>query len=133
MPRREFTKATKRAALFRSGGLCEGVGPWYGLEPGKRCNTSLAAGVQFDHIDLDANSKDNSLANCAAVCIRCHAIKTRTHDIPVAAKTLRRQDAARGIRSVKQKIQSRGFDRSKPPRAPKLQQPARILYRERVE
>lgn len=98
MSRREFTKATKRAALERSGLLCEAVGAWYGLEPGQRCNAPLGYGVEFDHIDLDANSKDNSLENCAAVCPKCHGFKTRHHDIPVAAKTLRQQDKARGIR-----------------------------------
>ena len=99
MSRREFTKATKRLALKRSGGFCEGIDTWYGLYPGQRCNASLSHGVEFDHIDLDANSKDNSLANAAAVCIRCHKFKTAHHDIPVAAKTLRQQDKDNGIKS----------------------------------
>lgn len=106
MARREFTKATKRTALHRSGMCCEAVGEWYGLCPGQRCGVSLANGVQFDHIDLDANSKDNSLKNCAAVCVRCHKIKTNNHDIPVAAKTLRQQDKNLGI-----KRKSRGFQK----------------------
>lgn len=97
MPRREFTKATKRLALARSGGNCEAVGAWYGLEPGRRCGASLGAGVEFDHIVLDANSKDNSLANCAAVCPKCHRFKTAKLDTPTAAKTLRQQDRNRGI------------------------------------
>ncbi len=108
MPRREFDKPTKREALKRSGGLCEAVGEWYGLKEDKRCNAPLSYGVEFDHIDLDANSKDNSLSNCAAVCPACHRIKTRTHDIPVAAKTVRQQDKHRGIRK-----KSHGFQ--KPP------------------
>jgi len=99
MARREFSKPTKREALHRSGQRCEAVGAWYGLPAGKRCMADLSYGVEFDHIDLDANSRDNSLSNCAAVCIRCHSVKTRTHDIPVAAKTLRQQDRANGIRS----------------------------------
>ena len=68
MSRREFTKPTKREALRRSGGKCEAVGTWYGLPAGQRCGRDLAYGVEFDHIDFDANSKDNSLENCAAVC-----------------------------------------------------------------
>jgi hypothetical protein len=96
--RREFTKPTKRDALRRSGGLCEAVGTLYGLEEGRRCNAPLAYGVEFDHVVLQANSKDNSLENCAAVCVKCHKHKTRTHDIPKAAKTLRQQDKARGIK-----------------------------------
>lgn len=107
MARRNFTKKTQREALARSGGSCEAVGAWYGLEPGRRCCAPLSKGVEYDHIDLDANSKDNSLENCAAVCIPCHEIKTRTHDIPVAAKTLRQQDQHRGVRLVPvQKIKS---------------------------
>lgn len=97
MTRREFTKPTKRAALTRSGGVCEGVGPWYGLPENMRCNTPLSHGVQFDHIDLDANSKDNSLENCAAVCPACHKYKTSKFDVPKAAKTLRQQDKHKGI------------------------------------
>ena len=97
MARNEFTKATRRAALKRSGMLCEAIGEWYGLRPGQRCNAPLSAGVHFDHIDLDANSKDASLANCAAVCIPCHKHKTAKHDTPLAAKTLRQQDKALGI------------------------------------
>jgi hypothetical protein len=114
LSRKEFTKPTKRAALKRAGNgdsakaTCEAVGDWYGLPPGQRCTTSLANGVEFDHIDLDANSKDNSLENCAAVCIPCHRHKTTKHDIPLAAKTLRQQDKARGIRT-----KGRGFP--KPP------------------
>lgn len=101
MPRREFEKKTKRAALERSGGFCEAVGTWYGLEKDQRCNVPLSHGVQFDHIDLDANSKDNSLANCAAVCIKCHQFKTAKIDIPKAAKTVRQQDKHNGIKKSK--------------------------------
>jgi len=112
MPRREFTKPTKRAALRRSGLLCEAVGAWYGLDPGKRCNAPLSGGVQYDHIILDANSKDNSLENCAAVCPKCHGIKTAKHDTPLAAKTLRQQDRATGVSQPTGKLRSAGFAKS---------------------
>lgn len=98
MARADFSKPTKREALRRSGGLCEAIGTMYGLDAGQRCNASLGYGVEFDHVILDANSKDNSLENCAAVCVKCHKHKTRTHDMPLAAKTQRQQDKARGIR-----------------------------------
>jgi 5-methylcytosine-specific restriction endonuclease McrA len=98
MSRAEFSKQTKRDALKRSGMLCEAVGKMYGLEPGNRCNSPLGSGVEFDHIVLDANSKDSSLENCAAVCIKCHRWKTAKHDTPMAAKTVRMQDKARGIK-----------------------------------
>jgi hypothetical protein len=98
MTRAEFSKPTRREALRRSSGFCEAVGTLYGLEPGHRCNADLSYGVEFDHIDLDANSKDNSLENCSAVCVKCHRFKTAHHDIPRAAKTLRQQDKNNGIR-----------------------------------
>lgn len=99
MSRKEFTKATKRAAWARSGERCEAEGDLYGWQPGQRCGADLnRTGVEYDHIDLDANSKDNSLANCAAVCPSCHRFKTTTHDTPKAAKTLRQQDRDRGIK-----------------------------------
>lgn len=92
MARAEFDKATKKAALKRAAGKCEAVGTWYGLKPGKRCEAPLGYGFDFDHIILDANSKDNSLENCACVCRVCHKKKTTKHDIPLAAKTVRQQD-----------------------------------------
>jgi 5-methylcytosine-specific restriction endonuclease McrA len=90
--RAEFSKPVKREALKRSGGLCEAVGELYGLPASQRCNAPLGYGVEFDHVLLAANGGDNSLGNCAAVCKRCHSHKTRTHDTPVAAKTVRQQD-----------------------------------------
>lgn len=107
MSRAEFTKPVKRAALKRSEGLCEAIGAWYNRST--RCNSPLALGVQFDHHILEANSHDNSLENCRAVCIKCHAWKTAHYDTPLAAKTLRTQDKSRGITSPKTKIASRPF------------------------
>ncbi len=109
--RNEFTKQTKREALRRSGGKCEAVGEWYALQAGKRCEMLLSYGVEFDHIILDANSKDNSLENCAAVCKKCHDYKTHRHDIPKAAKTLRQQDKHNGITGPKRKWGSRPFQK----------------------
>ncbi len=94
----EFSKPVKREALKRSHGLCEATGVMYGLKPNATCGASLAHGVNFDHIILEANSHDNSLENCAAVCIPCHRVKTAKHDTPLAAKTLRQQDKDSGIK-----------------------------------
>lgn len=93
-----FPKPVKRDALRRSGGLCEAIGALYGLPKEQRCNAPLGYGVEFDHQILHANSKDNSLENCAAVCRQCHKHKSTRHDTPLAAKTLRQQDKASGIR-----------------------------------
>ena len=129
--RREFSKETKRHALKRSGLLCEAVGAMYGHPAGHRCNAPLSAGVQYDHIVLDANSKDNSLENCAAVCIPCHRWKTANHDTPMAAKTVRMQDKARGIRSAPaKKLSGPGFPKSPKAarRQPKNPLPPRQLF-----
>lgn len=91
MARREFPSKTRKAALSRSGYVCEAVGDWYGLPVGQRCTADLNLGVEYDHLILDANSKDNSLENCRAVCPKCHAWKTANRDTPTAAKTVRQQ------------------------------------------
>jgi 5-methylcytosine-specific restriction enzyme A len=108
MSRVEFSKAIKREAKARSGDLCEAVGTDYNLEAGKRCNMPLGKGVQYDHINAMAND-DNSIENCAAVCISCHAYKTAKIDIPRHAKVKRVSDKHNGISRPKQKIKSRGF------------------------
>ncbi len=109
MSRNNFPKPIKREALRRSGMACEAIGSWYGLREGQRCNSPLGAGVEFDHVDLDANSRDASLENCAAVCIPCHRFKTAHRDIPLAAKTLRQQDRARGIKKPKSTLSNPRF------------------------
>lgn len=130
MSRNEFTKPTKRAALARSQMRCEAIGTMYGLDAGKRCNADLSKGVQFDHIILDANSKDNSLENCASVCLPCHRFKTAKHDIPMAAKTVRMQDKDLGIKRPAQTIKSAGFPVSEKSarRTMKQQLPPRQIY-----
>lgn len=129
--RANFSKPVKRAALARSGGLCEASGAFYGLDEGKRCNAPLSAGVEFDHLILDANSKDNSLENCRAVCPACHRVKTRMIDIPTAAKTVRQQDRATGVVKPKGQLRGQGFAPSgKPTREPKQALPPRRMFTE---
>lgn len=94
--------------------------------------TGAALAMPFADI-LDAKSKDNSLENCAAVCIKCHKIKTAKHDIPTAAKTVRQQDKAGNIKtSHANPIRGAGFPKSEKAayRQPKLSLPYRPLYRE---
>ena len=111
MSRKEFTKAVKRDALKRSGGFCEARGKMYGFGTvcgyGQRCHNNLAYGVEFDHELACSNGGDNSLANCVAVCVRCHDYKTRTIDTPRAAKTVRQRDKHTGVSRPKQTIKSR--------------------------
>lgn len=99
MARHEFSKAVKREALTRSGGLCEAVGEVYGLEPGQRCNAPLSHGVEFDHYPTPATDKGSDTAdNCVACCRTCHRHKTSTYDVPMQAKGRRIRDKHAGIR-----------------------------------
>ncbi|GHC79632.1 HNH endonuclease signature motif containing protein [Limoniibacter endophyticus] len=133
MAHKAFTKKTMRLALERSGLKCEAVGKMYGLANGSRCNAPLSYGVEFDHIILDANSHDNSLDNCAAVCIKCHKHKTAKHDIPMAAKTVRQQDKHLGVKSPRRKpIQSQGFPKyAKTAKGSTKSLPPRLMFQER--
>lgn len=122
MPRREFSKSVKREALKRAKNQCEAVGSWYGLQPGERCEASLGHGVEFDHIILEANSHDNNLENCAAVCIPCHRIKSAKHDTPMAAKTVRQREKHNGIRGSKRSWPKRRMRDGYAPRVKQLRE-----------
>jgi len=106
MSRLGFTKPTMREALKRAEGLCEGV-----LPTGERCCFPVDRKKHFDHIVPAALGGDNSLQNCAVLCIPCHDAKTRKIDVPMIAKAKRGSDKHLGI-----KLRSRGFQRSEPQR-----------------
>lgn len=112
MSRREFTTKTRKEALKRSGMVCEAVGSWYGLPDGQRCARNLGEGVEYDHLILDANSKDNSLENCRAVCPACHRWKTSNRDVPTAAETKRQQ-----FMGLKTKVKAKIPSAQKAPKA----------------
>lgn len=131
MPRKEFSRATKRAALERSNHKCEASGTHYGFEPGQRCNCNLSLGVQFDHVLPCELGGDNSLSNCLAICVQCHKHKTR-NDIRQIRKSDRQRDRHTGVVRPSGKIKSPGFPAAahsikrqpKPPLSP------RQLYQE---
>ena len=126
MARREFTTKTRKEALKRSGMRCEAVGTWYGLPGGQRCTEGLSYGVEYDHYILDANSKDNSLENCRAVCPKCHAWKTANRDTPLAAKTVRQS-----FMGLKTKVKAKIHSAPKPVKAPareRLSLPPKKLF-----
>lgn len=108
--RKEFDKKTKRAALMRSEGLCEGEGELYGLPAGVRCNRKLAYGVHFDHVNGDSNGGEPTLENCAATCPQCNMHKAHHHDTPRAAKLKRQSDKHNGIKKAKKPWPSRKFN-----------------------
>jgi 5-methylcytosine-specific restriction endonuclease McrA len=74
--RREFTKATRRAADERAKGLCEECGV-------------ATAWARYDHTVPDWLGGPNTLDNCTRLCIGCHDEKTRRIDVPRIAKTKR--------------------------------------------
>ena len=109
MTRLEFSKATRKAALVRSGGVCEAIGVVYGLEPGERCTALLSYGVDFDHYPKSAlDEESNGLDNCVACCRKCHSFKTRTYDIPMQAKgrRIRRELGPEELRKKRKAIPS---------------------------
>lgn len=114
--RHKFSKATKKAALLRSAGLCEGVGNVYGLPRGVGCFKSLALGVEYDHYPLPAHADaSNTLENCVAVCPVCHRFKTRTFDIPAEAKikrVVRKHGPIESRRKPRVTIKSRSFSQT---------------------
>lgn len=114
MSRHEFSRATKRAALERSGHRCEAEGTRYGFEPGQRCNCHLSLGVQFDHNIPDQLGGDNSLSNCMAICVQCHKFKTR-NDIQQIRKSDRQRDRNSGVIRPAGKIKSAPFPKSTKP------------------
>lgn len=101
MGRREFAAQTKRDRWDISSGICEAVGAEYGLPDSIRCTWDLKRGVNYDHDDPDANSKDNSLENCRCLCPAHHRFKTSHRDRPLIAKTNHQQDMVRGIKERK--------------------------------
>ena len=109
MKRIEFTRATKEQADDRAQDLCEAVGELYNLPEGKRCNLPLGKGRQYDHILACSNGGDNSLSNCAVICVFCHAFKTTKIDIPRAAKIQRVRRKHREIKKAKYKWPKRKF------------------------
>ena len=126
--RRNFTAKTRKEALKRSGKVCEASGSWYGLPDGQRCTANLSLGVEYDHYILDANSKDNSLENCRAVCPKCHRWKTSNIDVPTAAKTVAQSFMGMKTRQ-KQKIPQRPKP-SKPSPTGKGSLPPKALFAE---
>lgn len=129
MPRKEFSRSTKREALSRSGHRCEAEGARYGFKPGQRCNCDLSLGVQFDHVLPCELSGDNDLANCAAICVQCHKYATR-NDIRQIRKSDRQRDKSSGVVRPKQTIRSAGFPKSEKAerRQSKPPLPNRSLY-----
>ncbi len=128
--RKEFSAKVRRAALARSGGICEDVTAGY------RCHSKLGPGnVEYDHQIPDQLGGQPTLENCICLCRAHHKIKTTTQDVPAIAKAKRREALHLGIKPMPATpIRSAGFrptqkaiDRSK--REPKQALPPKQLFR----
>lgn len=104
MTRLEFSRATRREALKRSGLRCEATGPRYGFHEGQRCYVPLNKGVEFDHALEAELGGDNSLDNCMAICIPCHRWKTAK-----GIREIRKADRVRDKNDGTFKKPKRGF------------------------
>lgn len=96
MARLEFSIATQRDMLKRSGGICECHRIPHVFEI--FCGTQLGTGnTFFEHIIQDFMRPDNSIENGAALTRTCWRFKTDTFDLPNIAKTKRVFDFNNGI------------------------------------
>ena len=111
MARKEFTKATQRKALERSGYVCEAITP-----AGPRCPIKVGNGspVEFHHIVADTMGGEPTLDNCAALCPRCHKIETALL-AKVTSRAQRRADKHNGVTDPhRRELTGRGFGKAPP-------------------
>ena len=109
MKRDEFSAKTKDQAAQRANGFCE------------KCRAPMAGRrFEFDHVLPDALGGKATLANCQAICPKCHKEKTAS-DVRGIRKADRQRRAATGAERTKQAIPSRPKP-SKPPPKPKAPQ-----------
>ena len=129
MPRHNFSAKVKRQARERSGGFCEAVGTVYGLRPGQRCNAALdGKRVEIDHYPIPATDEGSDvLENAVACCVKCHAHKTATYDVPMQAKNKRMSDRHLGIRPPS-RIRSAGFGKAAPQKTASTPLTKRVGY-----
>lgn len=97
MPRREFTKDTRRQAYARSGGICE-CHRVPQLKRPRGCGQRLGpADTFYEHIIQDGIGGDPSLENCAVLVKTCWKEKSNLIDIPTVAEAKRQHDREIGI------------------------------------
>ena len=120
MPRRDFPRKVKAAAIARANGHCE------------RCKAALKKGeAEVDHILEDALGGEPVLANAQVLCRVCHKAKTAER-VRMIRKADRQRDKDSGAMKsrTKPKIRSAGF--AKAERTPKPPLQPRPLYKEQL-
>lgn len=90
MTRNEFPAPVRKAALERSGGLCE----CHLMPPDIKGFPDVCAveAKELDHIDCDMFGGEPTLENAAYLCTGCHKIKTKADQ---AARKTRNKHAPR--------------------------------------
>jgi 5-methylcytosine-specific restriction enzyme A len=107
--RAEFSAKTKALAFQRAAGHCEGtvIDDHGGTV---RCMARLTVGkFHYDHVIADGLSHDNSLENCAVLCVPCHSEKT-PGDVRAIAKAKRIERKHNGIRKPRTLTRWRRFN-----------------------
>ena len=81
------------------------------------CTLQIVGGLlaAYDHAQALVNGGSHRESNLQLLCVPCHKIKTRA-DIAEKSRVYRKRAKHLGIRSPRQKIQSRGFQKSVPQR-----------------
>jgi 5-methylcytosine-specific restriction endonuclease McrA len=110
MPRREFPRKVKAAAIKRAAGHCE------------RCKAVLKSGeADVDHVLEDALGGEPVLANAQVLCKPCHKEKTADR-VRKIRKADRSRDKASGAIRPKQTIKSAPFPST--PKSPRIDKSA---------
>ena len=119
MPRRDFSRKVKQAAITRAAGKCE------------KCQAALKPREgEVDHVLPDVLGGEPILANAQVLCRVCHAEKS-ADDIRRTRKADRARDKASGAIKPAGKIKSAGFPASPPKPQGKSSLPPRLIYRNR--
>lgn len=112
LTRTEFPLSVKKAAFARA---CKPDGQPKCEAPG--CGQMIRAGhLRYEHLQPDGLGGEPTLENCGVWCDVCSDKKTFTEDNPRMSKADRVLKKTFGLRSPRQKIKSRGFEKSSPQR-----------------
>ena len=108
--RREFPLSVRKLAFKRCcrNGIphCEGCG----------IEINARTGTIYEHVVPDGLGGEPTLENCKVHCKTCADVKTFTDDNPRMQKADRVLKKNFGLRPMRQKIQSRGFQQARPRR-----------------
>jgi hypothetical protein len=112
--RQEFPLKVRKLAFAR----CCKNGTLPGIPQCERpgCGKQLRAGnIEYEHLTPDGLGGEPTLENCGVWCaVPCSSKKTKTEDNPRMAKADRVLRKTFGLKPLRQKIASRGFQKAPP-------------------